>query len=83
MLFLFFYSFTHQQECSPSLADWFLFILTHEVNPFEHRCTGSLLTRVRKSCTGRVALPGQAHQVTAEAGEEGAVWTTPANSAAA
>ena len=44
---------------------------------------GTLLTRVRKSCKGRAVLPKPAHQVTAEAQEEGAVRTKLANSAAA
>jgi RNA-directed DNA polymerase len=40
-----------------------------------HQClaTGSLLTRVRKSCKGRVALPDTAHQVATEEQEVGAV----------
>src|SRR5437899_2063586 len=45
--------------------------------------SGTLLTRVRKSCKGRAVLPKPAHQVIAEAEEAGAVWTKPSNSAAA
>src|SRR5215467_11203067 len=48
-----------------------------------NRHSGSLLTRVRKSCKGRAAFPDKAHQVTAEGGKAGAVRTKPANSAVA
>src|SRR6266571_5254127 len=49
----------------------------------EKKDIGTLLTRVRKSCKGRVASPDPADQVTAEAEKAGAVRTKPANSAAA
>jgi hypothetical protein len=43
------------------------------LNLLVNRCNGSLLTRVRKSCKGRVALPDTAHQVATEEQEVGAV----------
>jgi hypothetical protein len=53
------------------------------LNLLDDRCSGTLLTGVRKSCKGRAVLPNTAHQVTAEVEEGEAVQTKRASNAAA